>query len=71
MAARIETAERKFMYDGRELVDPGSDMTPEEVMETYAVEYVELTNGHVEGPNVDVDSNIAVYTFTTIVGKHS
>ena len=71
MAARVETATRKFMYDGKELADPGSDMTPEDVMEAYASQFVDLTNGVVQGPEIEVGSDVAVYTFTTVVGKHS
>lgn len=69
MAARIETAQRRFEYEGERLEDPGHDLTPEMVMESYSGKYPELTNGRVEGPEIDGD--VAVYTFSTIVGKHS
>ena len=69
MAARIETIQRRFEYEGETLEDFGHDMTPEMVMEAHSGQYPELTNGRVEGPTIDGD--VAVYTFTTIVGKHS
>lgn len=69
MAARVETIQRKFEYDGEVLEDLGHHLTPEMVMEGYSGKYPELTNGQVEGPEIKDD--VAVYTFSTIVGKHS
>lgn len=50
-----------------ELIDPNSDMTPEEVMKFHSGTYPELTNAVVEGPKVVGDK--ATYIISTKAGK--
>ena len=46
----LEPTERIFKFDKRVLQDPGSHMTPQEVMEMYSRQYPSLTNGELAGP---------------------
>jgi PRTRC genetic system protein C len=64
----IETAKRIFKHGDDILTDPDAGMQPDEVREYYANARPELTNGSIEGPEIDDDGN-AVYTFKEHVGK--
>lgn len=47
---KLQPVKRVFKFDGRELVDPGEHMSPEEVMELYSRQYPSLTKGEIAGP---------------------
>ena len=46
----FQPVKRIFLYKGKELVDPGHHMTPEEVMAMYAHQYPALTKGTISEP---------------------
>ncbi len=70
MALEIKGIKRAFKMkrNGNEIVldDPGSDMTPMEVMDFYSLNYPELTTATVHGPEIEDDR--AVYEFKTTIG---
>lgn len=66
MALQIQGLKRQFNYGNKKLVDPGQEMSPEEVMQFYSATYPELTTSNVHGPNIQGD--VAVYEFKTTVG---
>ncbi|MBR8720236.1 hypothetical protein IX307_001340 [Bacteroides pyogenes] len=66
MAITVKGLDRVFKYGDRELSDPDSSMSPDEVMNFYANTYPELTTSNVHGPEIEDDK--AVYTFKTTVG---
>lgn len=71
MALQVTHIKREFIFKmkGKDvpLKDPGSDLTPQEVMKLYAGTYAELTNGIIEGPKIVDDK--ATYTFKTQAGQ--
>lgn len=70
MALEIKGIKRAFKMkrNGNEIVldDPGSDMTPMEVMDFYSLNYPELTTATVHGPEIEDDR--AIYEFKTTIG---
>lgn len=68
MALLTGTAVRIFKHGDMKLPDPDPNMTPDEVRELYANTYVSLTNGSVDGPEINDDGE-AVYEFTEHVGS--
>lgn len=70
MALEIKGIKRAFKMkrNGNEIVldDPGTDMTPMEVMDFYSLNYPELTTATVHGPEIEDDR--AVYEFKTTIG---
>ncbi len=68
MPIQIEAGVRVFKFGDIELEDPGAELTPQEVFESYKEVYPELTNGSIEGPEIDEEDR-AVYEFKTHVGK--
>ena len=70
MALNFKELERLFTFKKGQtkvtLADPNPAMTPDEVMSFYANTYPELTTATVQGPEVEEDK--AVYIFTTTVG---
>jgi PRTRC genetic system protein C len=71
MALNIQSVERVFKLGKRDekifLDDPNSDMTPEEVMSFYALQYPQLTTASVSGPEINKEGK-AVYKFETNFG---
>lgn len=67
MAIKVETAQRKFSYNGVSLADPGTTFSPEQVKEFYAAVYPEIINATVEGP--EQQGNKLLYTFRRSVGS--
>lgn len=70
MALEIKGIKRAFKMkrNSNEIVldDPGTDMTPMEVMDFYSLNYPELTTATVHGPEIEDDR--AVYEFKTTIG---
>lgn len=57
---------RTFSYNGLQLTDPDSRLTPEQVRDLYATSYPEITTASIEGPE---ESNGALkYKFTRALG---
>jgi PRTRC genetic system protein C len=54
------------MYNNLPLEDMDSSATPDEIMLAYSEHYPELTEGHVEGPEITADA--MVYKFVTRLG---
>ena len=66
MAVDVTVPEREFKLGDLVLPDPGTHMTPQEVMKFYSGQYPELTNSNCSGPEIAEDK--AVYTFSKSVG---
>lgn len=66
MALTINTLTRVFIYNGTELADPGTHLSPQQVAETYSPAFPELLNTSIEGPVVK--ANKSVYTFFKAAG---
>ena len=70
MALEIKGLQRvfKFKKDSVELVldDPNSELSVNEVMDFYSMNYPELTTATVHGPEIEDDR--AVYEFKTTIG---
>lgn len=64
--ATVTEVKRVFKYSSLELKDPDPNMTPESVMSFYSNVYPELTQGVVEGPEMDGDT--MKYEFRKAVG---
>lgn len=62
----VITAKRVFSYQGMELPDLASMQPPEAVKALYAMQYPELTNSEVHGP--EVRGTNLVYTFVRATG---
>ena len=57
---------REFKHGDITLQDPGEEMSKEDVLDFYSVQYPELTNSHVTGPTVIEDK--LQFVFSTSVG---
>ena len=72
MALNITTFKREFVYekDGEKinLPDPGNHVTADKVPDFYSVQYPELINAKIEGPKLDNDNSVAVYTISVKAG---
>jgi len=66
MALQIQGLKRQFKFGNKTLVDPGQEMSPDDVMQFYSATYPELTTSNVHGPKIEGD--VAVYEFKTTVG---
>ncbi len=70
MALEIKGVKREFKMkkNGKEIIldDPGSGMSPAEVMDFYSMTYPELTTSTIHGPEIENDK--AVYEFKTTIG---
>jgi len=68
MALDIKNLTRVFVIEKskKRLDDPNPDMTPDQVMNYYSVQYPELTTATVHGPEMDTES--VIYKFKTTVG---
>lgn len=64
----IATANRKFVFGDKQLVDPGPDMSPDEVMNFYSEAYPELTNGSISMSEISEDGTEVTYKFLTHAG---
>lgn len=69
MAMQIVAATRIFKYRDITLPDPGNDLSPEEVMDFYATQYPDLTNGSVQGGEVDAEKDEVTYELAVNVGS--
>ena len=59
---------RKFIFNKEELADPGTHMTPTEVLSFYCNSgREELLNASIDGPKVK--GEFAVYEFKSTAGK--
>jgi len=67
MALTVTSAKRIFKFDDKELDDPNSNLSIEEVKKFYAGKYPELTNASISGPKMENDK--AVYTLGVSIGK--
>ena len=63
----VATLTRKFKYNGIDLPDPNPGMTVEEVRELYAMQFPELTNSSVDGP--ETKGTEQTFTFIRAVGS--
>ncbi len=66
MALNLTHHKRVFKMKERELADPDTSMSPDEVMAFYSNQYPELTTSNVFGPTIENDN--AVYEFKSTVG---
>ena len=66
MAIKVDVIPRIFKHGTLDLVDPGENMTKEEVLDFYSNQYPELTNASVGGSKIENDKQ--VFTFSTSVG---
>ena len=66
MSITATALERSFSYNGVDLPDPGSEMSPTDVRDLYSVTYPELANASIEGP--EPRGNRLVYTFRRAIG---
>jgi PRTRC genetic system protein C len=64
---RTEKITRAFIFEGRKLPDPDPSATPEQVRETYAAQYPELSTAAIEGPEM-TGSGERLYTFARSIG---
>lgn len=62
----VKPLKREFEYNGIALQDPGPEFSVEEVRETMALMYAELTTASIEGPTLKDDT--LVYKFVRNVG---
>lgn len=66
MALEVQALTRVFIYNGTKLADPGVNLQPKEVADSYSVAYPELLNVSIEGPVIkDTES---IYTFFKAAG---
>jgi PRTRC genetic system protein C len=70
MALEVTNLKRVFKFKkGNQvinLVDPGAELSVEEVIQRYSAEHSELTTCTIDGPKIDGDQ--AIYEFKTTVG---
>ena len=52
---KIEALVREFSYNGVALVDPGPNLSPEQVRDMYSAAYPEITSAVIEGPERKAD----------------
>ena len=62
-----ETLKRKFIYDNKELIDPGSILTIEEVRKYHSQKIPELTNASFT-QKIDSSKKELVITFGKTLG---
>ncbi|NHR04467.1 PRTRC system protein C [Chromobacterium haemolyticum] len=66
MAIKTIVLKRTFKYGSINLPDPGSNLSIEQVLDTYAAAYPELITAVVEGPVEK--GGVLVYEFRKAVG---
>lgn len=66
MALTTSTVERRFVYNGTVLADPGSGQSVEHVKDIYSSQYPELNTATVEGPTEK--NGVMEYEFKRKVG---
>jgi PRTRC genetic system protein C len=64
---QVEQMERKFTYNGVRLPDPGSELSVDEVRDTYSAAYPEIATASLEGP--EAVGNRLVYRFSRAIGS--
>jgi PRTRC genetic system protein C len=62
----VQTLQREFTYNGIKLPDPNPQMSIEQVRDTYAAAYPEVTTATIEGP--EAVGNRIVYRFVRAIG---
>lgn len=67
MAIQMHEAVRKFSYQGVDLGDPDSAMSPEEVRDFYAGHYGELTTAEIN--DLGIQNGAHHFEFVKQVGK--
>ncbi|MBK6616370.1 PRTRC system protein C [Ottowia sp.] len=65
MALQPTALTRKFTYNGMELPDPGSTMTPMQVRDLFSATYPELCSAAIDGPKVT--GGVAAFSFVKAV----
>ena len=63
---KAHVLQREFVYNGIKLPDPSPQMSPEQVRDTYAPAYPEVTTAAIEGPETVGDK--IVYRFVRAIG---
>jgi PRTRC genetic system protein C len=63
---QITAMVRTFSYNGLQLPDPDSRLTPEQVRDFYASAYPEVTTASIEGP--EASDGALKYRFTRALG---
>lgn len=58
MAATILEATRIFRFNARDLPDPDTTMTPDEVLTHYTRQHPKLLGGKVVGPTIEGDNHV-------------
>lgn len=66
MSLQVETIERVFKYDKKELKDPNTSYTESQVLDVYSEQFPELINARVDGP--EIENGKAIFNFVTNVG---
>lgn len=66
MALQVTNHKRIFKFGKKELADPNSAMTPDEVRKHYSGTYPELTNASITGPKIEAGN--AVFSISESVG---
>lgn len=56
--ASLISAQRVFRFNGRDLTDPDSTMTPAEVLTHFARQFPKLVGGKVIDPVIEGDSHV-------------
>lgn len=67
MAITVSTQSRKFVYDGKELTDPGLHLSPKDVQDFYSSKYPELTNAAIKKER---DGEAFKYEFKTKLAEN-
>jgi PRTRC genetic system protein C len=62
----VQILQREFIYNGIKLPDPNPQMSVEQVRDTYAAAYPEVTTAAIEGP--EASGNKLVYRFMRAIG---
>lgn len=66
MPLEIAVLPRKFFFEKEELPDPNNTLKVKEVVDFYSMQYPELNNASIVGP--EIKDGAQVFTFKTILG---
>ena len=66
MPVETRVLNRTFRYNGLVLPDPDRRLTPEQVRDTYAAQYPEITTAVIEGP--DTSGETLEFKFSRAIG---
>ena len=66
MPIQVDPLEREFIFNGRSLPDPGSNLSVEQVREVYIPSNPDITTATVVGPET-INGKLR-YTFTRAIG---